>query len=292
MSDETREEPAFVQAAAEVAGQEAVSSRYYRLLLRCPAVARVAQPGQFVLVACQPDAPGACDPLLPRPMALLDADPRSGILQFLYFVAGRGTELLQKTAASAHGGRPVTLRLIGPLGRGFEALPGADAHVGVGGGSGVSPLVFFFRRLPASAAGPRHLILAARTRDHLARGDVVAAPGAQVHEATDDGSAGFHGHAVAALAKLLDGPLRGRRAALYVAGPEAMMLAAVELARARALPIRVSLEARMACGVGVCRACVVDGRRPHPKTGLLRRAVCHDGPVFDPDELAPPWGRA
>jgi dihydroorotate dehydrogenase electron transfer subunit len=154
----------------------------------------------------------------------------------------------------------------------------------------VAPLVFFFRRLPASAA-PRHLILAARTRDQLARADVVAVPGTQVHEATDDGSAGFHGHGAAALEELLDGPLRGRRPALYVAGPEAMMLAAVELARARALPIRVSLEARMACGVGVCRACVVEGCRPHPKTGLRRRAVCQDGPVFDPDELAPPWGR-
>jgi dihydroorotate dehydrogenase electron transfer subunit len=135
----------------------------------------------------------------------------------------------------------------------------------------------------------RHLILAARSRAQLAAGDAVALAGATVTPATDDGSAGFHGHAVEALTDLLEGPLAGRRVALYVAGPEPMMLSAVRLARARRLPIRVSLEARMACGVGVCRGCVVNGRAPHPKTGLHRHAVCQDGPVFDPDDLAGEW---
>ena len=57
------------------------------------------------------------------------------------------------------------------------------------------------------------------------------------------------------------------------------------LARERDIPCQVSLEARMACGIGVCRGCVVNAARPHPETGLRRRAVCADGPVFDAREL-------
>ena len=89
-----------------------------------------------------------------------------------------------------------------------------------------------------------------------------------------------------ALQSLLRGELKGARVGLYAAGPEPMMAATARIGRALGFPVRVSLEARMACGVGVCRACVVDGTTPHPKTGLLRRAVCQDGPVFDIDELA------
>lgn len=275
---------------------EAVSARYYRLILRCPLVAARAAPGQFVLLACQPEALSPLDPLLPRPLALLDAVPQTGLIELLYFVAGRGTGLLRRTAEQAAAVRtasgPVSLRIIGPLGHGFEPLTDMDAHVAVGGGSGVAPLVFFLRRWAGAPQAARHLVLGARTGAHLPRPEVVAAPGAELHWATDDGTAGFQGHAVAALVALLDGPLQGRRAALYAAGPVPMMLAAVALARARRLPIRVSLEARMACGVGVCRACVVDGCRPHPRTGLRRRAVCQDGPVFDPDELAGEWSAA
>jgi dihydroorotate dehydrogenase electron transfer subunit len=132
----------------------------------------------------------------------------------------------------------------------------------------------------------RHLILAARSAEQLARREIVSAAGTTLHEATDDGTAGFRGNAVEALQGLLDGPLRGVRAAIYAAGPDPMMVGAAKLAREHGLPCRVSLEERMACGVGVCRACVVDGVGRHPKTGLRRRAVCQDGPVFDPAELA------
>lgn len=278
----------FLQRRAEPLAQEAVSSRYFLLTLREPEIARRARPGQFVMLACRPDDPASCDPLLPRPLAVLDADPAAGTLALLYFQAGRGTALLHRTVSDALAGRSgAALRIIGPLGNGFTALEKVDAHIGVGGGSGVAPLVFFFRRLKAQ--GERHLILAARSAEQLARADCVAAPQTALHEATDDGTRGFRGNAVGALAALLDGPLSGRKPGLYVAGPEPMMEAAALLARQRGLPCRVSLEARMACGVGVCRSCVVEALTPHAHSGLYRRAICQDGPVFDPAELAGVW---
>jgi len=278
--------PAFVQESAVTAGHEAVSSRYFWLRLKSPQIAAQAQPGQFVMLSAQSPDLGLCDPLLARPLAVLDAHAASGEIQLLYFVAGRGTGLLNRTVSNP---LPQKLRIIGPLGRGFTPVDGVDAHIALGGGSGVAPLVFFFRRWTGAPNATRVLILAARAKDQLARREVVAAPGTELLEATDDGSAGVKGTAIDALRGLLDGVYKGKRVAIYAAGPEPMMLAAAALATQRGLPSRVSLEARMACGVGVCRSCVVDGKSPHPKTGLKRRTICQDGPVFDPAELAGEW---
>lgn len=285
MSEPRRQATDFLQTTAEIRSNQAASDRYNHLVLHCPEVASRAQPGQFALLSCLSSDATERDPLLPRPMAFLDADPVEGTIEFLYFVAGRGTQLLSQTVSVASS-TPRSLRLIGPLGCGFEPLAGVDVHVGVGGGSGVAPLVFFFRKMDLPG---RHLILAARSAGQLPAGKAMRMDGVAVTPATDDGTAGFHGNAVEALADVLEGPLKGRRVALYVAGPEAMMLAAVRLARRKGIPIRVSLEARMACGVGVCRGCVVNGCGSHGKTGLHRFAVCQDGPVFDPDALSGEW---
>ncbi|HYG77489.1 MAG TPA: dihydroorotate dehydrogenase electron transfer subunit [Planctomycetota bacterium] len=268
----------FVQTQAVVTHQERVSSRYLLLRLRCESIARTALPGQFVMIACAQDIGGISEPLLPRPLAILDA--RGDEIELLYFVSGYGTSILRQSGSQT--GTP--LRIIGPLGRGFEPIPGVDVHIALGGGSGVAPLVFFYRRFAKSQKN-WHLVLAARSSDQLAREDVVACPG-RLHKATDDGSAGVRGTAIDAMNSLLSGELKGAKAGIYAAGPEPMMMAAAKQSRALNLPCMVSLEQRMACGVGVCRACVVDGVSPHKKTGLLRRTVCQDGPVFDINELA------
>jgi dihydroorotate dehydrogenase electron transfer subunit len=284
---DTHTKPTFVQTQARVILHEAVSSRYYLLRLHCPEIAREALPGQFILLAVRPDLPGSfgCDPLLPRPLAVLSTDPKAGDLELLYFVAGRGTsELFQFCSITS--GRE-SLRILGPFGKGFVPVENVESHLAVGGGSGVAPLVFFFRKM--SEKTERHLILAARSKDQLARENVVSGSGITLHSATDDGSAGFKGNAVQAMQQLLDKELKNKKVAIYAAGPEPMMEAAAKVARERGLPCRVSLENRMACGVGVCRGCVVDGLGPHPKTGLKRRVVCQDGPVFDPCELAGAW---
>ena len=279
----------FVQTVATVTHHEPASARYFLLRLRCPEIARRARPGQFVMIACAPDIGGRSEPLLPRPLAILDA--RGDEIELLYFVAGFGTGVLRASAEGAVvSPAPRELRIIGPLGRGFEPIPNVDVHVALGGGSGVAPLVYFFRKAAAANSQPWHLILAARSADQLVREELIRAPGT-LHRATDDGSAGFRGNAVQAAEALLAGELKGRRVGLYAAGPEPMMEAAAKIGARLNLPVRVSLEARMGCGVGVCRACVVDGVTPHPKTGLMRRTVCQDGPVFDTLELAGWAGR-
>ncbi len=278
----------FVQERARILSQQSVSTRYFLLRLHAPEIAKRAQPGQFVMLSCVPEQSSSCDPLLPRPLALLDANTAEGSISLLYFVAGRGTHLLNDLATHATAGQQ-RISILGPMGVGFCPVPDVDAHLGVGGGSGVAPLVFFLSKMKAAVDTPRHLILAARTKDQLPNREAVSSPGMILHEATDDGSAGLKGNAVDAMKELLAGPLKDTRVAVYAAGPEPMMLGAAQAARQLKVPCRVSLEERMACGIGVCRACVVDGTTPHPKTGLKRRTVCKDGPVFDPNDLAGKW---
>src|SRR5436190_5814203 len=89
-------EAPFVQTLATVTHQEPVSSRYFLLRLRCAEIARAALPGQFVMLACAPDDCGYSEPLLPRPLAILDA--RGDEIELLYFVAGAGTSMLKRSA--------------------------------------------------------------------------------------------------------------------------------------------------------------------------------------------------
>jgi dihydroorotate dehydrogenase electron transfer subunit len=111
--------------------------------------------------------------------------------------------------------------------------------------------------------------------------------------ATDDGSAGYHGFVVGPLEEHLD--QHDRPAALYACGPTPMMRAVHEIAMARGLPLQVSFEAPMACGIGVCLSCVLPvyedagdpaGGVEAAASGAWRYArCCREGPVFDSRRL-------
>lgn len=233
------------------------------------------EPGQFALLA--PAAPGAFDPLLPRPLSLLDAGP--GWQRFLFKIAGRGTALL---AALRAGDR---IGLLGPLGRPFGGLvpgeaPAAGETVLVGGGVGIPPLHFLARRL--AAAGRPCRVLFGFNRAAEIPAALLAELGAQrVELLTLDGSAGRRGNPVAHLVETHGAaPL-----AIKACGP-APMLAALQAAVRPDDALELSLEERMACGVGVCRGCVVpvkDGAG-----GWRYATICREGPVFAAAALAEP----
>jgi len=257
------QENSIVQSVEQLAGS------LYRLTLTAPLIAATAQPGQFVMAACGP----SLDPLLRRPFSLHRClGPET--IQLLFRVVGRGTGLLA-------GIRPgQALSLIGPLGRGFQ--PASDGPVClVGGGIGIAPLLFLADRLrtlrPDSA--PCTVLLGARIGAELTR---LAAEfgklGCQVETATDDGSLGFHGLVTDLLA-----PHLATLTKVYVCGPHPMMAAAAGLCLAAQIPCEVSLEAHMACGLGACLGCAVQGAENR------YRHVCKHGPVFQAEEVA--WNR-
>lgn len=264
---------------APVRGIEDLGADYFHLDLEAGDIAASARPGQFVMVRF----PGTTDPLLPRPFAVFGTE--GGVLEVLFKTAGRGTKKLSNARPGD------TLGVTGPLGNGWS-VPEGKALL-VAGGTAFAAVRWLAAGL-AREGRLRGLVWGMKTKGDFPRRERLLPEGLEVSLATDDGSLGFGGTACELAGKLLDErDERGKSepdVALTIcgAGPVPMLRALAQLAAGCGLRCLVSLEARMACGLGTCRACVVNAKTPHPETGLRRRAVCTDGPVFDAGELD--WG--
>ena len=270
------------------------------LTIQCPAVAQESLPGQFVQVRAWPGAGVSADPLLDRPLSVAGNDPGAGTFELVVRVAGRGTSLLAATRVRQ------ALRVTGPLGKGFPlstwaaaggipvagaAGPGGKHSVTavlVGGWVGVAPLKFLAGSL--AARGHRILFLVgARNAAELPPGGTL--PG-QVLTATDDGSAGHHGTVVGLLEKTLEGVsgagagARSPGPVIYACGPTPMLRALKASAFRLDVQAYLSLEERMACGIGACRGCAVRYVGPGTAPDDVKMVrVCHEGPVFAAGEV-------
>ncbi|MGI9952288.1 dihydroorotate dehydrogenase electron transfer subunit [Moorellaceae bacterium AZ2] len=245
----------------EVLANSPAGPDIYHLRLKVPVL--TAQPGQFVHIRCGP----YFDPLLRRPLSIHDFDPARQELELLYQVVGKGTAWL------ADRGPGDLIDGLGPLGRGFS-LPAGPRVALVAGGLGLAPL-FFLARVAAARGEQVTFYLGARSRRQLLRQEALQKLGIEVKTATDDGSAGFAGPVTALLARDLE---KKRYDQIFACGPRAMLEKVTQLAGQKGIPAEVSLEERMACGLGACRGCVValyqeDG-------SLAYENVCSAGPVF------------
>ena len=282
------------EVAAVVSNAEAGAG--YRLLrLSAPATCALARPGQFVHLRVPDFDPVA----LRRPLSICGADASTGVLEILYKIVGRGTEALSRAGEGAE------VDLLGPLGNGFPEPDPAACPVLVGGGYGVAPLHFLATRIAgtkraegteatgaeglrakaAGAAGPAPdracrpvLFAGARTAADLLLLDRFEALGVEVRVATDDGSAGAKGRVTAALdawlaARAPDAP----PPECFACGPAPMLRAVDERALSGRFPAWLSLDRRMACGVGTCFGCT-QTVRDGASSSIAR--VCVDGPVF------------
>ncbi len=221
-----------------------------------------ALPGQFYMLRAWQGGEG---PFLSRPISLHDAD--AGTRRFLFQIKGAGTQRL----AALEAGWPLTLT--GPLGNGF-ALPDVLQTAGdrpvavVGGGIGTAPLLYLCRRLHAAGKAPDFF---AGFRDEPYGLDAFAPFAGRTALATDSGAAGHRG----LVTDLLEPAAYG---IVLACGPEPMLRAVAAKCKAAGTPCLVSLEKRMACGLGACLGCTI-------RTANGPRAVCKDGPVFFAGEV-------
>jgi len=270
---------------AAIVDHRRIADRTWRIRLDCPEIAASAVPGQFAMLRI----PDRYDPLLARPLAVYDTFAAAGHprhVDFIYLVHGKFTTALATLAPGAE------LVVWGPLGNGF-APPAVDHLVLVAGGIGQTALLALAReRLGLAAYGspartaPRAgrvtFCWGAATAARFGDVDDFRRAGCDVHLATLDGSAGIRGTVVDLLEALA--PPRGPES-MHVAccGPEPMMAAVSRWAAATGAGCDVSLEAPMACGVGICFTCVARVR--DAAGGWDYRRTCVEGPVFAGDAI-------
>jgi dihydroorotate dehydrogenase electron transfer subunit len=259
------------QLKVKILANDKVSGSFYRMKLISGYLAKAAKPGQFVEVRCT----AGVDPLLRRPLGV-HRITKSGI-EVLYEVVGKGTALLSEKRAGGE------LDIIGPLGNGFD-LNASKSAILIAGGIGVAPLVALAEEL-----GKAHVIIGAKTKAHVLCESEFKRLGCTVSVATEDGSKGRKGLATELLKTALqifpapeapDDRIFQRNIQIYACGPMGMLKAVAAMAKSHRIRCQVSLEERMACGVGVCLGCPVK-----VKSGEYKM-VCKDGPVFDAQEVA------
>lgn len=179
--------------------------------------------------------------------------------------------------SSLHEGDRV--EVLGPLGRGFDPGDPETEKILVGGGIGLVPLFMLAEELVRS--NKVRLLMGGRTRDDILAVTEFERLGVETYVSTDDGSLGEEGLVTQVLVRKL---AKHPRAAVYACGPMPMIEAVRQVCAERGVPLQVSLEALMACGVGACLGCVVKGAG-HSEKDPRYLCTCKEGPVFRAEQL-------
>jgi len=256
--------------AAEVLANTRLSDDYNVLSLAAPEIARVAAPGQFVMMKTST----GWDPLLRRPFSIFEVlRDRGNIvgLSLLNKRVGTGTARLYDAKPGER------LGCLGPLGQPFVPVgPPGDAWM-VAGGVGLAPFATLADALVALGT-PMTLFYGARRAIDLYRADAFEALGARLMLTTEDGSRGEMGRVTGPLERELAAVPAGAALTIYACGPTPMMQAVAAIGARFGRRVFVSLEPVMGCGMGGCYSCVVRVTRG-AGSHLVRS--CLEGPVFD-----------
>ncbi|MFA9464243.1 MAG: dihydroorotate dehydrogenase electron transfer subunit [Velocimicrobium sp.] len=229
-------------------------------------IAQLAKPGQFVSLYCNDSSR-----LLPRPISICEIDKKKNEVRLVFRVVGKGTLELAKVKAGDR------VRIMGPLGNGFsvERVPA----IIIGGGVGIPPLLELSKQLKADNITDEVKIILGYRDSQLFLQSEFEAYG-EVFVATEDGSAGIKGNVMNIVENLkLNNDL------IYACGPKPMLKAIKDFAQKNQIKAQISMEEKMACGIGACLVCVCKSTNQDDHSNVHNKRVCKDGPVFYSDEI-------
>ena len=251
---------------ATVIRNDEIARGAWRITLEAPSIARVAQPGQFAMLTVARRDESA--PVLPRPMALYAWDGSQGSVDVVYRVVGDGTRVLSTWRPGE------TMTTVGPLGRPFQLRPDTRSILLLGRGIGICSLTGL--AVAARDAGVAvDVVVSARERAALIGSeDFTRLEVASLTEVTDAEGTSDVDRLGSELGALASRSMRWDQ--VFVCGSERLMRLATELARPSDASVQVSIEARMACGLGFCHGCATGMVGASEESPL----VCVDGPVF------------
>ena len=248
-----------IEEFGKILSQEMIGMAIYSMWIELPQIVSHAKPGQFVSVYCKDGAR-----LLPRPISICEIDLKKSALRLVYRIAGKGTEEFSRMSAGE------CIKILGPLGNGFplnRMEEGKKAFL-IGGGIGIPPMVELAKQLK----GEKQIIVG--YRDELFLTEELKREGT-IFIATEDGSAGVKGNVLDAVRENgLDADV------IYACGPTPMLRALKQYAQEQDIECWLSLEEKMACGIGACLACVCESKEIDEHSHVHNKRICKDGPVF------------
>jgi len=252
----------YTQGKYIIAEKSAIARNIYSFTISCPEIAQVAVPGQFVHIRI-----GSFT--LRRPISICGIDPIKGTLRIVFEIRGEGT------SAIADLNKGDVIDMLAPLGHGFTVNHDFKKVILIGGGIGTPPM------LPlAKAYGEKAVAISGfRNASAVILQEDFAAAGAETILCTDDGSAGIHGFVTQPLEELVK---NGGVDAVFACGPTPMLKRITEICKENSVYCEISLEERMACGIGACLGCACKTKRNDEE---YFAHVCKDGPVFKAEEV-------
>jgi len=245
-----------------------IEKDFFRMTISAPQIAERSEAGQFLHLRCNDS-----QRILRRPFSIHRVIRDR--IQILYRVVGSGSlEFSEKK-------KEETVDVLGPLGTGFKIPEDIKKIIIIAGGMGVAPLLMLADKIKSIRTIKRQsvtVLIGAKTKEEILCEKEFQKLGFKVHVATDNGSKGHKGLVTDLLKSLLCTPYSVPCTAVYACGPKPMLLGTAEICLSHKVPTQVSMEERMACGIGVCYGCsvsTIDGYK----------LVCKDGPVFDAQEI-------
>lgn len=255
---------------ALVISQEMLADGIFSMWIRTDA-ANAAKPGQFLSMYTDDGTK-----LLPRPISICEIDRDGEALRMVYRVTGpeTGTEQFSRLQAGDK------IEIVGPLGNGFplEKTAGKRAML-MGGGIGVPPILELAKEMAGELEPAQKMIVVGYRDSQTFLKEEFEQNGA-LYLSTEDGSVGTKGNVMDAVREnQLDADI------IYACGPTPMLRAIKAYAQENGIECYISLEERMACGIGACLGCVCKSREKDEHSNVHNKRVCKDGPVFLASEV-------
>ena len=249
-----------IKECAVVISQEKLATDIYSMWINTN-IAKEAKPGQFISVYTKNEAK-----LLPRPISICEIDDKKTALRIVYRKAGKGTEEFSKYRSGA------SVNILGPLGNGFPLCD--EKAILIGGGIGIPPMLELAKALESE----KTIVVGYRNSEMFLNGDLACY--AKLVVATEDGSVGTKGNVIDAIREQnVSGSV------IYACGPIPMLRGVKEYAKEKGIKAYISMEEKMACGVGACLGCVCKSTNVDDHSKVNNKRICADGPVFNAEDI-------
>ncbi|MBR1654208.1 MAG: dihydroorotate dehydrogenase electron transfer subunit [Clostridia bacterium] len=263
-----------IHRCVKLVNKEKLKDDIFKFSIESEEMCNLAKPGQFLEIKVLK----GIEPLLRRPISIYNVDKDKNWLEFIFQVKGKGTKILSEVEVGQE------IDIVGPIGNGIFDIKNYENAAIIGGGIGVFPLYELAKELKNAGTKNINTYLGFRSKDFVILENEFDDVSTNLIITTDDGSYKEKGFAINKLKEDIENQNSEGKVpeVIFACGPLPMLKAVKQLAEEKNIPCQLSLEERMACGLGVCLGCAV---KLSGTEDLQYKHVCKDGPVFWANEV-------